>query len=497
MREAVKRGGMRAEEAGGASFFRHMKYADKPCRKLLRPAKRISFQGLFRLVNKAKSALLAQEKEQDVLGASQRSLLSEMFEVALEGVSADICLAAHLPPPPKGKRLILGIGKAGAAMVRVAMREASANTQAIVLTRYGHGFDPSAMPPGVTMFEAGHPLPDEKSVEAARYIMDQVSQLGADDELLALISGGGSALFAMPVDGVTLGEKKQLTRELLLCGASISQINCVRKHLSRVKGGRLALLAHPAKVVTLAFSDIPGDDPALIASGPTVADRTKLADARRILDVHHIEPSDNILKALGDPDNETPVASSPGLADSITKVVAHGGMALEAAGSLAVAAGYKPVYLGHDIEGNATELGTVHAALALHHAQRGGRWALLSGGETTVQVRNSDGCGGRNTEYLLSLAFALNGAEGISAIACDTDGIDGTEDNAGAIIDSSTLRRARARGLSAAEALHQNRTYDFFQGLGDLVTTGPTRTNVNDFRVILVDRPAGRKRAGA
>jgi len=412
-----------------------------------------------------------------------------MFEVALDAVSADMCLAAHLPPPGKGKRLVLGIGKAASAMVKVAMRDGSPRSEAIVLTRYGHGFAADAIPENVTQFEAGHPLPDEKSVEAANFIMEAVSALGPGDELLALISGGGSALFCLPVAGVSLAEKQNLTKELLLCGASISQINCVRKHLSQVKGGRLAVLAHPAKVTTLVFSDIPGDDPALVASGPTTADRTNLADARRVLELHRIAVPDNIADALSDPRNESPGVDSPGLAGSLVKVVAHGGMALQAAGALASAAGYTPVYLGHDLEGDATELGTVHAALALHHARRGGRWALLSGGETTVLVRNPEGRGGRTTEYLLSLAFALNGAPGISAIACDTDGISGTEDNAGAMIDETTLARSRAAGLSASEALHTNQTYDFFQALGDLVVTGPTRTNVNDFRVILIDRP--------
>ena len=418
----------------------------------------------------------------------QRSLLIELFEVALAAVSAEVCLPAHLPPESGERRLILGVGKAAAAMVEVAMRHAGPATEAIVLTRYGHGLD-RAMPAGVTVFEAGHPLPDERSIEATRRIIDRVSALGPQDELLALISGGGSALLSLPVEGVSLADKQYVTRELLLCGASISQINCVRKHLSQVKGGRLAAMAHPAKVLTLAFSDIPGDDPALIASGPTTADRTKLADARRVLALHGIAAPESVTRALADPANETPAAATPGLADAITKVVANGRMALQAAGSLAHAAGYTPVYLGHDLEGDATELGTVHAALALHHARQGGRWALLSGGETTVHVRNSEGRGGRNAEYLMSLAFALNGAQGISALACDTDGIDGTEDNAGAIIDPTTLARARAQGLSASEALHTNDSYGLFAALGDLVVTGPTQTNVNDFRVILVDSP--------
>lgn len=424
------------------------------------------------------------------MSADYRALLTRMFDVGLSAVSAELCLPPHIPAEPRGRRLILGVGKAAAAMVRVAMRDAKPGTEAIVLTRYGHGYDKTDMPAKVTMFEAGHPLPDEQSVEAARYIMGRVEALGEGDQLLALISGGGSALLALPVEGVSLADKKSLTRELLLCGASISQINCVRQHLSKIKGGRLAMVAHPAKVVTLAFSDIPGDDPALIASGPTVADRTKLADARRVLELHKIAVPDNIASALTNPKNETPVAASPGLSDALTKVVARGRMALEAAGSLAASQGYTPVYLGDDLEGDATELGIVHAALALHHAQIGGRWALLSGGETTVHVRNADGRGGRNTEYLLGLAFALNGAAGISAIACDTDGIDGTESNAGAMIDPTTLARAKKLGLSPGDALHRNFTYDFFERLGDLVMTGPTRTNVNDFRVILVDRPS-------
>lgn len=414
-----------------------------------------------------------------------------MFRAGLKAVSAESCLAAHIPSPPRGRWLVLGIGKASADMVRVAMREVPGDSEAIVLTRYGHALPAAEMPAGVTILEAGHPVPDERSVEAARYIIGRVEALGEDDALLALISGGGSALFALPVPGVSLAEKQDITRELLLRGASISQINCVRKHLSLVKGGRLALIAHPARVVTLAISDIPGDDPALIASGPTVADRTALADARRVLELYAIKVSDNVAKALVDPANETPVATSPGLADATAKVVANGRMALEAAGELAAAAGYAPVCLGDDIEGDATEIGIVHAALALHHAEMGGRWALLSGGETTVHVRNRDGRGGRNGEYLLSLARALDGAPGISAIACDTDGIDGTGRNAGAIIDPATLDRARKLGLSVNDALLGNCSYAMFERLGDLVVSGPTQTNVNDFRAILVDRPGG------
>lgn len=432
-----------------------------------------------------KIEMLAHEAGENTV--RQINLLREMFTVGLGAVSAERCLPARMPPAVKGKTLIVGIGKAGAAMARVAARTMPGRTDTIVLTRYDHGFPHSEMPPGAKLFEAGHPLPDEHGMQAAEFILNAVRDLGPDDQLLALISGGGSALLTLPAAGVSLDDKKSITRELLLCGASISEINCVRTHLSAIKGGRLAIAAHPAKVVTLAMSDIPGDDPALVASGPTVADRTKLADARRILERYQVELPHNVVRALENPVNETPPATLPGLADSITKVVARSDNALQAAGALAHAAGYTPVYLGSDLEGDATEIGTVHAALALHHAQKGGKWVLLSGGETTVFVRNPAGHGGRNSEYLLSLALALDGFPGISAIACDTDGIDGTENNAGALVDPTTLQRARLHGLDAGAALYQNEAYGFFDALGDLVVTGPTRTNVNDFRAILIE----------
>ena len=418
----------------------------------------------------------------------QVALLREMFEVAIESVSPDLCIPPYLPKPSAGKTLVLGVGKAGASMVRAAMRHLSGQIEGIILTRYGHGFPHEQLPPNTIAFEAGHPLPDEQGLNATLEILKAVKALGKRDRLLALISGGGSSLLTMPAPGVTLSQKQEITKRLLYCGASISEINCVRSHLSGIKGGRLALAARPAKVITLAISDIPGNDPALIASGPTVADRTTLADARRILKRYEIPLPRRVAAALADPGNETPTAKDFGPGDTVTKVVARSQDALEAAGQLANAASYTPVYLGSDLQGDATEVGIIHAALALHHARKGGRWALLSGGETTVVVRNPRGCGGRNTEYLTSLAIALDGAPGISALACDTDGIDGSEDNAGAIIDPTTLARARKKGLSASDALEHNVTYDFFAQLGDLVKTGPTRTNVNDLRIILIDR---------
>ncbi|WP_230463469.1 glycerate kinase type-2 family protein [Sphingobium sp. Cam5-1] len=415
------------------------------------------------------------------------ALAREMFDVALSAVSAERCLPSHMPPPPKGRRLVLAVGKAGAAMADVALRHSPQGTQAIILTPYGHGLPPGTFPADALVIEAGHPLPDEHGQRAAQMIQEAVRDLGEEDQLLALISGGGSALLALPVDGVSLDDKRRVTRELLFCGATISQINCVRTHLSQVKGGRLAALAYPAQVVTLAFSDVPGDDPALIASGPTVADRTTLADARRVIERYRITVPDNVMAVLSDDRHATPRPGSPEFARADTRIIARNRMALEAAGEVAMAAGYKPVYLGDDLEGDATELGIVHAALALHHQRKGGRWALLSGGETTVLVGNPSGSGGRNSEYMLSLAMSLDAAPGISALACDTDGIDGVGGHAGAIVDESTLARARAAGMSASGMLRENNSFGFFNALGDLVFTGPTRTNVNDFRAILID----------
>lgn len=414
-------------------------------------------------------------------------LLREMFDAALSAVSADRCLPAYLPAYPSGRRLVVAVGKAGAAMARVALKDAPPQTRAIILVPYGHGCDLADLPAGAMLLEAGHPLPDQHGLEAARMICEAVSELTQEDQLLALVSGGGSALLALPAEGISLEDKRRLTQDLLYCGATISQINCVRTHLSRVKGGRLAVLAHPAEVVTLAFSDVSGDDPALIASGPTVADRTTLQDARRVLERFAIPVPDHVRQVLEDERHATPRPDAAAMTRTRAHIVARNRMALEAAGEIAASQGYTPVYLGDDLEGDSTELGIVHAALALHHRRKGGRWALLSGGETTVLVRNEAGKGGRNSEYALSLGLSLNGAAGISALACDTDGIDGVGGHAGAIVDESMLRRAKAAGLSPAATLQRNDSYGFFDALGDLVFTGPTRTTVNDFRVILID----------
>ncbi|MCG8440293.1 MAG: DUF4147 domain-containing protein, partial [Caulobacterales bacterium] len=335
--------------------------------------------------------------------------------------------------------------------------------------------------------EAGHPVPDEAGVEAARLVLDLVSGLKSGDHLLALLSGGGSSLLAAPAPGVTLRDKQEMTRALLECGASIAEINCVRKHLSAIKGGRLALAAAPAAITTLVIADVARDGPALVASGPTQPDPTTLKNARRILELYNIPLSDRVRAALADPGNETPARDHPAFAGTETRIVARSSAALSAAGQMAHAAGYTPMYLGDDVEGDATETGVVHAALALHYKGKGGRHALISGGECTVTVRDRAGGGGPNAEYLLSLALSLAGEEGVHAIACDTDGIDGSEDNAGAVIDPTTLARARALGLDLSTALARNRSYEAFKALGDLVMTGPTLTTVSDFRVILTE----------
>ena len=347
----------------------------------------------------------------------------------------------------------------------------------LVLTRYGHGVACR----NIGVLEAGHPVPDAAGLAGARRMLDMVQGLTEDDLVLALISGGGSALLALPAQGLTLDDKQTVTRALLKCGAPISEINCVRKHLSAVKGGRLALAAQPASVVSLIISDVPGDDPATVASGPTVPDATTREQAGAILRKYNIAVPERVRTSLDNPASETPKPGDAAFARVENRIVASARGSLNAAILIAQAEGMRVIDLGDDIEGEASEVARAHADLACRSA---GPCVLISGGETTVTVRGA-GRGGRNSEYLLALAIALNGAAGISAIACDTDGIDGTESNAGAIVTPDTLARAQAKGVDAAAMLAQNDAYGVFQALGDLVETGPTRTNVNDFRAIL------------
>jgi hydroxypyruvate reductase len=408
-----------------------------------------------------------------------------MFDAAIAAALPEKSLPAHLPKPPKGRTIVVGCGKAAASMAKAVEDHWQGEISGLVVTRYGHN-TPTRK---IEVVEAAHPVPDLAGREAAERILKMVQGLSSDDLVLFLVSGGGSALLALPAPGLTLTDKQAINKALLKSGANIAEMNCVRKHLSAVKGGRLAAACAPAKVVTLAISDIPGDDPAVIASGPTVADPTTFADALAILDKYRItEPLAvaNHLRAAGE---ETPKPGDPRLARTELHMVATPQMSLEAAAEVARKAGVTPVILGDAIEGESREVALVHAGIARqvrHHGQPArAPCVLLSGGETTVTVRGH-GRGGRNAEFLLALAVALNAEAGISAFAGDTDGVDGTEDNAGALLTPDSLARAAARNLDAKAMLADNDGYSLFSGLGDLVITGPTLTNVNDFRAILV-----------
>lgn len=355
----------------------------------------------------------------------------------------------------------------------------------LVVTRYGHG----APTERIEVVEASHPVPDERGRDAAQRILALTQGLTEDDLVLCLISGGGSALLALPAEGISLADKQQVNKALLRSGATITEMNCVRKHLSAIKGGRLAAACAPARVVTLLISDVPGDDPSVIASGPTVADPTTCADALAILGKYHINEPASVLAHLRSAHDETPKPGDPRLARSEVIMIATPNASLEAAAAVARAAGVTPLILGDSLEGESREVALVHAGIARHAARHGQParppCVLLSGGETTVTVRGK-GRGGRNAEFLLALAVALEGHPGICAIAGDTDGIDGTEDNAGALLMPDSLERATSLGVSAKALLANNDGYSFFQALGDLVITGPTLTNVNDFRAILI-----------
>ena len=425
-----------------------------------------------------------------VAHSAERAMLRSLFDHAIGAVSPARVMPRILPAPQLGKVGLIAVGKAAASMAEVALDRIPQPSATLVVTRHGHLTDTIAARQGVQIIEAGHPYPDAQSIRAADRALKIAESLEAQDHLLVLLSGGGSALLAAPADGLSLSDKQATTRALLESGATIAEINCVRKHLSRIKGGRLALAAGPARVTTLIISDVPGDDPSFVSSGPTVADHTTLEMARDILRKYAVPMPTAVLTALENPANETPPADSLGLAGVETQIIARARDALTAAGKQATAAGYVVTDLGDQLQAEARHLGASHAALARRLSVDGKPRAIISGGETTVAVQNREGKGGRNLEYLLGLAIALDGAPGISALACDTDGIDGTEDAAGAVVVEDTLERARALGLDPAEYLRTNNAYVFFESLGDLVITGPTRTNVNDFRVILINGAA-------
>ncbi|MDP6953747.1 MAG: glycerate kinase [Alphaproteobacteria bacterium] len=415
-----------------------------------------------------------------------REVLRAMFDAAVTSALPSHCVPPHLPPAGDGRMVVVGAGKGAAAMAR-AVEDAWTGPplEGLVITRYGHGVATDR----IRVVEAAHPVPDAAGLAPAQEILDLVGGLGEGDRVLCLISGGGSALLTQPAPGLTLADKQAVTGELLRCGATISEINCVRKHMSAIKGGRLAMAAWPAEVLTLMISDVPGDDPAVIASGPTVADPTSFADARAKLAEYGITPPPAVAAHLEAAAEETPDPGDARLARSKAITVATPQAALEAAARVAEAAGYRPVILSDRIEGEARDVGLVHAAIARqvarHGQPAGAPCALISGGETTVTMKG-DGRGGRNSEFLLSLAIDLDGHDGVHAIACDTDGIDGSEDNAGAICGPDTLARASAAGIDARAHLANNDAYGFFSAIDDLVVPGPTLTNVNDFRAILI-----------
>ncbi len=427
------------------------------------------------------------------LPTQHRDLLEALYRSAVGAAHPSRCLPPALPKPPeRGCLIVLAAGKGAGSLAEVAEqhylpRLGADRLTGIAVTRHGYGRPTRHIP----VIEAGHPVPDAAGLAGAQRTLELADAAGADDLVLVLLSGGASANWIAPAQGITLAEKQATTRALLRSGANIGEINCVRKHLSRIKGGRLAQRAHPARVVTLAISDVPGDDPAVIGSGPTVPDPTTLADACAIAAKYRLEFPGAVTRALADPANESPKPGDTIFAGGSYKILARPADALAAAESCARAAGFEVTVLGDRLQGEARDVAAEHARLAREIAKQGRRLAILSGGELTVTLKGQ-GRGGPNQEYALALAIALDGAKDIAALAGDTDGTDGgrgqPDDPAGAFIDDTTLERARSRGLDPAAFLADNDSTGFFNGIGDLFRPGPTFTNVTDFRAIVVDR---------
>ena len=425
--------------------------------------------------------------------ADPRTTLRALYDAAVQRALPAHNTAPWLPAPPPGRTLVIGAGKAGGAMAAAvdALWPADAPISGLVVTRYDH-VPPAykARPGRIEVVEAAHPVPDAAGQQAAQRILALAQGLTADDLVLCLISGGGSALLSLPAVGLTLADKQAINKALLQSGAAIDEMNCVRKHLSAIKGGRLGALCAPARVLTLTISDVPGDDPAVIASGPTVPDASTCADALAILQRYAIALPPAAQAGLASGAFESPKPGDARFAGHALQMIATPRQSLQAAAALAVNQGLAAHILSDEIEGESREVGRVHAALARSVAQHATPFqkpcVILSGGETTVTVKAKGGRGGRATEFLLGCAIALQGAPGIWVLAADTDGIDGMEDNAGAIVSPDTLARAAALGLKPADFLDRNDAYSFFAALGDLVVPGPTFTNVNDFRVMLV-----------
>jgi hydroxypyruvate reductase len=421
-----------------------------------------------------------------------RTLLRRVYDAAVAAAHPAACLPPALPPPPThGRLIVLAAGKAAGSMAETAEAyylDALSRTRltGIAVTRHGYGRPTRA----IEVIEAGHPMPDAAGLAAAERVLALADSATREDLVLALLSGGASANWIAPARDISLDDKRTLTRALLASGATIGEINTVRKHLSRIKGGRLAARAAPAHLVSLAISDVPGDDPSVIGSGPTVPDASTLADARAILAERKLRPPPSIVAALNDPRNESPKPGDPVFLHSEFHIVARPAQALAAAADVARAAGYEPILLGADLEGEAREMAADHARRAIELAKAGRRAAILSGGELTVTLKGN-GRGGPNQEYALALAIALAGQRGVSAVAGDTDGTDGgagkADDPAGAFVDPTTLERARVLGLDPARFLAENDSTAFFERIGDLLFPGPTCTNVNDLRAVLVD----------
>ena len=411
--------------------------------------------------------------------------LRQLFDAAVDSAQPALCVSAHLPPPPRGRTIVVGAGKASAAMALAVERAWQGPLSGLVVTRYGYQAPCSR----IEIVQAAHPVPDERGQAAAQKMLEMVRGLGPEDLVLCLISGGGSVLLPAPLAPLTLAHKQQVNQALLRSGASIGEINCVRRHLSAIKGGRLAVACHPARVVTLLISDVPGDKAMDIASGPTAADTTSCADALAIIERYRIVVPGAVRELLQSGRGESIKPGDPRLSNSELHLIATPQLALEAAARCARQAGVAAHILGDSVEGEAREVGKVLAAIALQVARHAQPFAppcvLLSGGETTVRVVGK-GRGGRNVEFLLALAIALHGEQLVHAIAADTDGVDGVEEIAGAYLAPDSLSRAWALGRRPLEDLANNDTHSFFQTLGDSIVTGPTQTNVNDFRAILV-----------